>query len=192
MSFSGFFIGESTVFYNIVLMIVDTVASVLAGALLLRFWMQVVRVRPLASLAQFVFQLTDWLVRPLRRVLPGVAGYDWASMIAALLIAVLATLIEVALNGQINAQAIVFLSLLRLITWVFYGLTGLLLLGAVFSWINPQAPMAPFIQALNEPILRPIRRVIPMIGNIDLSPLVAFVLLRIALQLVSSAFAMLA
>ncbi len=179
-------------FYNIVFMIVDTVASVLAGALLLRFWMQVVRVRPLASLAQFVFQLTDWLVRPLRRLLPGMGGYDWASMIGALLVAVLATLIEVALSGQLNAQAIVFLSMLRLITWVFYGLTGLLLLGAVFSWINPQAPMAPFIQALNEPILRPIRRVIPMIGNIDLSPLVAFVLLRIALQLVSSAFALLA
>ena len=118
--------------YSIVVLIVDTVASVLAGALLLRFWMQVVRVRPMASLAQFVFALTDWLVRPLRRVLPGVAGYDWASMIGALLVALLATLIEVALSGQLNAQAIIFLSLLRLVTWVFYGFTGLLLLGAVF------------------------------------------------------------
>lgn len=177
--------------YSIVVLIVDTVASVLAGALLLRFWMQVVRVRPMASLAQFVFALTDWLVRPLRRVLPGVAGYDWASMIGALLVALLATLIEVALSGQLNAQAIIFLSLLRLVTWVFYGFTGLLLLGAVFSWINPQAPMAPFIQALNEPLLKPLRRVVPMIGSIDLSPLVAFVLLRIALQLVTSLFALL-
>lgn len=175
--------------YSIVVLVVDTVASVLAGVLLLRFWMQVVRVRPMASLAQFVFQLTDWLVRPLRRVLPGVAGYDWASMIGALLIALLATLIEVALSGRLYAQAIVFLTLLRLVTWVFYGLTGLLLLGAVFSWVNPNAPMAPFIQALNEPILRPIRRIVPMIGNIDLSPLVAFLLLRIALQLVTTMFA---
>lgn len=175
--------------YSIVILIVDTVASVLAGVLLLRFWMQVVRVRPLASLAQFVFQLTDWLVRPLRRVLPGVAGYDWASMAGAFLVALLATLIEVSLRGQMYAQAIIYLTMLRLVTWVFYGLTGLLLLGAVFSWINPHAPMAPFIQALNEPILRPIRRIVPMIGNIDLSPLVGFLLLRIALQLVTTLFA---
>jgi YggT family protein len=62
---------------------------------------------------------------------------------------------------------------------------GLILIGAVFSWVNPHAPLAPFIQALNEPILNPIRKVIPLIGNIDLSPLVALVLLRICLQLTS-------
>jgi YggT family protein len=52
----------------------------------------------------------------------------------------------------------------------------------VFSWVNPQAPLAPFVNALNEPILMPIRRVIPLIGNMDLSPLVALVLLRIGVQ----------
>ena len=56
---------------SILTLIVDTVAAVLGGVLLLRFWMQVVRVRPPAALGQFTFQLTDWLVRPLRRVLPG-------------------------------------------------------------------------------------------------------------------------
>ena len=60
--------------HSIFTLIVDTVASVLAGVLLLRFWMQVVRVRPPSSLAQFTFQLTDWLVRPLRRVLPGIGN----------------------------------------------------------------------------------------------------------------------
>lgn len=171
--------------HSIVSLIIDTAASVLSGALLLRFWMQVVRVRPPSSLAQFVFQLTDWLVRPLRRVLPGVAGYDWASVAAALLVALLATVIEVVLVGQVSVQAILFLALLRLAGWVFYGLMGLILIGAVFSWVNPHAPLAPFIQALNEPILNPIRKVIPLIGNIDLSPLVALVLLRICLQLTS-------
>ena len=175
--------------HSIVFLIVDTVASVLAGVFLLRFWMQVVRVRPMASLAQFVFQLTDWLVRPMRRILPGVAGLDWASLVGAYLVALIATVVEVMLSGQMTAQAVMFLSLLRLVTWIFYGLTGLLLLGAIFSWINPHAPMAPFIQALNEPLLRPIRRIVPMIGNIDLSPLVAFILLRIALQLINSLFA---
>jgi YggT family protein len=176
------FFGESTLLLNIVSLIVGTAASVLAGVLLLRFWMQVVRVRPPISLSQFIYQLTDWLVRPLRRVFPGVAGYDWASLIGAFLIALLATVIELSLAGQLSAQVAFGWSLLRLAEWVFYGLTGLILIGAVFSWVNPQAPLAPFVNALNEPILMPIRRVIPLIGNMDLSPLVALVLLRIGVQ----------
>ena len=177
--------------YSIVSLIVDTAAAFLAGVLLLRFWMQVVRVRPPSSMAQFVFQLTDWLVRPLRRVLPGVGGYDWASLTGALLVALLATLIEILLVGQFTPQAIIFLSLLRLVTWMFYGLMGLIIIGAVFSWVNPHAPLAPFVAALTEPLLTPIRRVVPLIGNIDLSPLVALVLLRIGLHLTSYLIALL-
>ena len=69
--------------FSIVMLIVDTVASVLGGVLLLRFWMQAIRVRPPSTIAQFTFQLSDWLVRPLRRVVPGIGGYDWASLIGA-------------------------------------------------------------------------------------------------------------
>jgi YggT family protein len=115
---------------NIVSLIVDTAASVFAGVLLLRFWSQVVRVRPPISLSQFIYQLTDWLVRPLRRIFPGVAGYDWASLIGAFLIALLATVIELSLAGQLSAQVAFGWSLLRLSEWIFYGLTGLILIGA--------------------------------------------------------------
>ena len=124
---------------QIVSLIVGTAASVVAGVLLLRFWMQVVRVRPPASLSQFIFQMTDWLVRPLRRVFP-----------------------------------------------------GLILIGAVFSWVNPHAPLAPFVDALNEPLLQPLRRIVPLIGNLDLSPLVALVLLRIGLHLTTYMISLLA
>ena len=57
---------------SIVMLIVDAIATLLGGALLLRFWMQAIRVRPPSSVAQFTFQLSDWLVRPLRRIVPGV------------------------------------------------------------------------------------------------------------------------
>ena len=63
---------------------------------------------------------------------------------------------------------------------------GLILIEAVFSWVNPDAPLAPFVRALTNPLLRPLRRIIPLIGNIDLSPLVALVLLQIALRVVSA------
>jgi YggT family protein len=180
-----FYFGDQIVLNSILTLIVDTVAAVLGGVLLLRFWMQVVRVRPPAALGQFTFQLTDWLVRPMRRMLPGVGGYDWASLIAALIVIVVAVAINLAVVSGFHPKALVLMSLMRFFEWVFYGFMGLLLIEVVFSWVNPHAPLAPFIRALNDPLLRPLRRVVPLIGNIDLSPLVLFILLRIGLMLVT-------
>lgn len=177
---------------SILTLIIDVIAGVLGGVLLLRFWMQVVRVRPPTAIGQFIFQLTDWLVRPLRRLLPGVGGYDWASLIGACLVIVLAVAIDLFIISQFAPQLLVVFSMLRFAEWVFYGFMGLIILEAIFSWVNPHAPLAPFIRALNEPLLRPIRRVVPLIGGIDLSPLVALVLLRIVLMLVTTVITSLA
>jgi YggT family protein len=72
--------------------------------------------------------------------------------------------------------------------WIIYGFIALLIIEAVFSWINPHAPLAPFVRALNEPLLRPLRRVVPLIGSLDLSLLVALILLQVALLLVGMIF----
>jgi len=174
------------VLVSIFTLIVDTIAAVLGGVLLLRFWMQVVRIRPPSSIAQFTFQLSDWLVRPLRRVLPGVAGYDWASLVGAILVALLATLAEIWIIGTPTVQAVLVLTILRVLRWMLYGLMFFIIIEVVFSWINPHAPLAPFVRALNEPVMRPLRRIIPPIGAVDLSPLAAILLLQIALTLLSS------
>lgn len=171
---------------SILTLIIDTVTVLLGGVLLLRFWMQVVRVRPPSSLGHFVFQLTDWLVRPLRRLLPGVGGYDWASLIGAFLIIVLSVTLKLLLVSGLSLELVLLLSILRLSQWAFYGFMGLIIIGAIFSWVNPHAPLAPFVGALTDPLLRPLRRVVPLIGNIDLSPLVALVLLQIGLRLVTA------
>ena len=181
-----FFLGGIILIYSIFSLIVDTVAGVLVGVLLLRFWMQAIRVRPPNSLGQFAFQLTDWLVRPLRKLVPGVAGYDWATLIGAILVMLVAVSIDVLLGAGVSPKTIFVLTLLRLLQWVLYGFMGLILVETIFSWVNPQAPLAPFISALNAPFLRPLRRIVPMIGNIDLSPLAALLLLQIALRLVSA------
>jgi YggT family protein len=186
------FFGGRTVLHSIFTLIVDTIASVLAGVLLLRFWMQAVRIRPPASLAQFIFRLTDWLIRPLRRLVPGVGGYDWASLLGAFLIAVLSIVVDIWLLPQLSVQMVLLGAVLRLIQWVLYGFVGLILIEVVFSWVNPHAPLAPFVRALTDPLLRPLRRIIPLIGNIDLTPLVALVLLQIALRLLSTLVAPLA
>lgn len=177
---------------SILTLIVDVIAGVLGGVLLLRFWMQVVRVRPPLAIGQFTFQLTDWLVRPLRRVMPGVGGYDWASLIGACLIILLAVAANLVLIGRFSPHLLVLMSMLRFFEWVLYGFMGLIIIEAVFSWVNPHAPLAPFVRALNDPLLRPLRRVVPLVGNIDLTPLVALVLLQIGLMLANTFVASLA
>jgi len=177
--------GEA-VLYSIVGLIVDTVAVLLGGIMLLRFWMQAVRVRPPYSLGHFMYQLSDWLVQPLRKLIPGRGGYDWASLIGTYLVALAAMAIELALMMGLNIQMLLVLSLVRVLQWAVYGFMGLLLIEVIFSWVNPQAPLAPVVRALNEPLMRPLRRIIPPLGGIDLSPLVAFILLQIALRLIGA------
>ncbi|WP_311196919.1 YggT family protein [Rugamonas apoptosis] len=172
---------------SIIKLIVDAAATLLGGALLLRFWMQAIRVRPPSSVAQFTFQLSDWLVRPLRRIVPGVGGYDWASLIGAFLIVLLAT--SVLFLAGWSAPAVLLAALQRFLEWILYGFMALLVVEAIFSWINPHAPLAPFVRALNDPLLRPIRRVVPLVGSLDLSLLVAIILLQIAQLVLGMLFA---
>jgi YggT family protein len=100
--------------------------------------------------------------------------------------------LDLAMAMSFSPQALIVLSLLRLVQWALYGLMGLLLIEVIFSWVNPHAPLAPRVRALNEPLMRPLRRVIPPLGGIDFSPIVAFLLLRIALSLASAILAPLA
>lgn len=172
---------------SIIKLIVDAAATLLGGALLLRFWMQAIRVRPPSSVAQFTFQLSDWLVRPLRRIVPGVGGYDWASLIGAYLIVLLAT--SVLFLAGWSAPAVLLAACQRFLEWILYGFMALLVVEAIFSWVNPHAPLAPFVRALNDPLLRPIRRVVPLVGNLDLSLLVAIILLQIAQLVLGMLFA---
>ncbi|QJE03315.1 YggT family protein [Massilia forsythiae] len=167
-------------------MIVDTAAGVLGGVLLLRFWMQLIRVRPPASVGQFTYTLSDWLVLPLRRVVPGMRGYDWASLIGAFLVVLAASSVLLLMGA--SGQAVVLYALYRFLTWIVYGFMGLLIIEVIFSWINPHAPLAPFVHALNEPLLRPLRRVIPPLGGLDITVLVAFILLQIALYILRQIF----
>lgn len=167
--------------YDIFMLVAETAAAVLATILLIRFWMQATRVRPPSQIANFIFVMSDWLVKPLRKIIPGKGGYDWASLVAAYLVALAVTALIFTGAGFPLSTGMFLLALIRLVHWIVYGFMGLLLIDVVLSWVNPHAPMAPLIRALTDPLLRPLRRVIPPLGGIDLSPLLAFVLLRIVL-----------
>ena len=166
--------------YNLFSLVLDTVTGLFAGVLLLRFWMQIVRVRPPQPVAQFTFQLTDWLVKPMRRVIPGVGGFDWASFVGAYLIALLCTAIKVWILLTTLPSAVFLLALISVAQWIIYGWTALLILEVIFSWVNPHAPLAPFVRALNDPLLKPIRQIVPLLGGLDISPMILFLLLQVA------------
>ncbi len=171
---------------SILQFIVDIIAGLLGGVLLLRFWTNAIRVRLPDQIRQFVHTITDWLVMPLRRVVPGTRGYDWASLIGAFLVVLVASTVLLLMGA--SGEAMLLYALHRFLNWILYGFMALLIIEAIFSWVNPNAPLAPFVHALNQPLLRPIRKVVPTIGGMDLSVLVALVLIQILLFVLRQVF----
>ena len=173
-------------------MLIETAGSLLVTACVLRAYAQVVRAHPRNPLVHFVVAVTDWLVRPLRRVLPSQGSMDWPSIAAALLVAVLLAVAFVfffagplAAAGRVpDFGAVVLLAVGWTIRWSLYALMGLVLLQAVLSWVNPDAPLAPAVDQLTRPFLAPIRRIIPLVGGFDLSPLALFVVIQVLLALI--------
>lgn len=169
--------------------LIDAVVSFFCTLFLLRFMMQAMRVSFAGQIGHFVVALTNWAVKPLRRIIPGTGGFDWSSLFAALALQLLLSALLVGLSGRdlsVNSEGIalmaVWFALRSLLRLAVYVLIGALILQAVLSWINPYSPLAGPAQQLTRPLLDPIRRVVPLISGIDLSPLVAILLLQAALM----------
>ncbi|WP_303785868.1 YggT family protein [Azovibrio restrictus] len=173
------------------LFLVNAVVSFFSTLLLLRFMMQWCRVSFAGQLGDFVVRLTDWAVRPLRRIVPGMGGLDWASLVAALWLQLLqAAVILSASATLLNAEGFgMFLMLLMLtirglLRLFVYIVMGVVILQAVLSWVNPHSPVAGPIGQLARPFLAPIRRFVPPIAGVDLSPLVLILLLQLLLMFI--------
>lgn len=177
---------------NVLLLILDTAAGFLTLMLLARFFMQWQRVSFRNQVGQFVVTTTDWLVRPLRRLIPGLMGLDLASLLPAWVLQTLMVFLEltlrsVPLDGSVGALAIGLwgLGLIELLRMAIYLVIAVVLMSAVLSWVSPHAPAAPALNQLAAPFLRPFRRFVPTIANVDLSPLVLLLVLQIVLMLIN-------
>lgn len=169
--------------------LIDAILSFFCTLFLLRFMMQAMRVSFAGQIGNFVVALTNWAVKPLRRVIPGTGGFDWASLLAALSLqlafsAMLVILSSHAMGANIESVALmaVWFAIRNILRLAVYILIGALILQAVLSWINPYSPLAAPANQLTRPLLDPIRRFVPLISGIDLSPLVAILLLQAALM----------
>lgn len=177
---------------QILLFILDTVCGFMTLMLLVRFAMQWARVPFRNQLGQFIVAVTDWMVRPIRRLIPGLFGVDMASLLLAWLWQVAYQGIALGLSGVLLAVSptptlvVALLALLDVAKISLYLVIGAVIVSAVFSWVNPYAPMAEVFNTLTRPLLRPFRRFIPPVGGVDLSPLALLLLLQIGLFVIAS------
>ncbi|HUW27955.1 MAG TPA: YggT family protein [Sulfuriferula sp.] len=159
-------------------------------ALLLRFYMQWARVPFRNPFAHFVVKLTDFAVRPLRRVIPGLFGVDMGTLLLALVLEFVLLLVLFGLDGYPFVAAgskvlpgFLLLATVRLSSLAVYTLIGLVVVMAVLSMVNPLSPLMPVFAALAAPLLRPFRRLIPLVANFDLSPLVFLLVCQLVIML---------
>jgi YggT family protein len=169
-------------FYQIVSFLLDVVGGLLTGACLLRLYMQLQRISFANPIGRLVFALSDWIVMPLRRMIPPMGRWDVSSLVAALLLQLAQyVVLWLVLGAGAGWAWLPWLALFGLVRVGVSGLVGLLIVYAVMSWMQAHSPLSDVIARLCEPVLRPIRRFVPLVGGVDLSPLVALVLLQVAM-----------
>ena len=174
--------------YQIISLLLDVVIGLLGGACLLRLYMQQQRVPFGNPLGRMVFALSNWLVLPLRRVLPAVGRWDSASLAGAFLLELAQVgLLWLLFGAEGTAALVPLLALLGLARLVVSGFTGLVIVYAILSWVQTHSMLYDLIERLCAPPLRPIRRLIPLVGGVDLSPLALLVLLQVIALVLESA-----
>jgi YggT family protein len=174
-------------FNQILAFLLQTFLGLFALALLLRFWLQALRAPSRNPLYPFLAALTDWIVVPARRVIPGLWRTDLSTLVLAWLTEVVLLLALRALGagdgagaGVVQVLVLAAFAVVRLSLYILmFSVIGLV----VLSWVAPHSPAAPIFNSLTRPFLQPFRRRIPPIGNVDLSPLFLLVVIQIGLYL---------
>ena len=154
----------------------------------MRFYLQLVRANFRNPLAQTIVQLTSPLVVPVRRVVPSIGQADTATLLVAYVVQLLLMCAMVLLKGGAPSPVLFGLAIFELARLSLQLFLVVILIHVVLSWVAPQSynPIAALVGELAAPILMPIKRHIPAVAGIDLSPLVAFILINIGIIIVDN------
>ncbi len=168
--------------------IVDSVLSLAVYAFLLRFLLPLARADFRNPISQAILSLTSWFVLPLRRILPPIGRLDTASLVALLAVQLAATLIMFRLRAGVLMPVVplVLNGMIALVVMTIWFYIVLIILFALLSFVAPRthSPVVDLLTSLCEPLLRPLRSILPAVGGLDLSPLVAIIVLRALLFLI--------
>lgn len=163
--------------------LVNTVMSVYLVIVLMRVLLQVARADFYNPICQFVVKVTDPLVRPLRRIIPGLGGLDLATLLLALIIQFATiNLLYIILAGALpNAGSALVWSVIGVVATITKIYFFSILASIIFSWIAPgsQHPALALLHQINEPVMAPIRKVLPPMGGLDLSPILVFIVINV-------------
>ena len=170
--------------------LIEAIFGLFLYAVLIRFWMQWVRADFRNPIGQMVITLTNPVVVPLRRILPPIGMIDLATVIVALLVVALKyfLIIQVQQPGTVPPLlALIIVSLRDLVRYSIYIFIAAILIQVISSWINPQGynPIVALAASIANPLLRPVRQLLPSFSGIDFSPIVVLLFLQMTLILIS-------
>lgn len=166
--------------YQIISFLLDVAAGLLGGACLLRLYMQYQRIPFGNPVGRFIFAVTDWLVLPLRKLLPAIRKVDTASLVAVYLVELAQFALLWLIAGRSSGlELLPLLAVFGVARLVISGLTGLVIVYAILSWVQTDSLIADVLDRICAPLLRPWRKLVPLVGGIDLSPLVFLVVLQV-------------
>ncbi len=170
-------------FNEILVYLIQTLLSLYLVAMLLRFLLQLVRADFYNPICQFLVKVTNPLVIPLRKVIPGLAGLDLASLLLALLLQLAGIVLLLLING------LGLPNVALLLVWSLLGVVGLLvniyffalLAMIILSWVAPGSnnPAIYLLHQITEPVMAPFRKLLPAMGGMDFSPILVFILINV-------------
>ena len=180
-----------TTLLQILIYLLQTIFGFFTTMLLVRTLMRAMRISFVNQVGQFVLVTTNWAVVPFQRVLPSVGRVDLSALVPAWLLQVALLFIIGMLrwNGfaepvSLLLHALVF-GVVELVRTALYLLMFVVILDCAISWVNPHSPLGPVLRMLTRPFLAPLRKIIPPVANVDLSPVALLVIVQILLIVIS-------
>ncbi len=170
------------------LFLLDVVLQSFAAILMLRFHLQWLRAPMRNPIGEFAMVFTDFVVLKLRRYVPSVWGFDSSTLLLAWLVETLylsgVMLIEGYVGHFFPLAGLFLLAAVKLLKISLYLLMGAVFAQAILSWVNPHSGVSQVLDAVTRRFLQPLRRVVPMLGSVDLSPMVLLILCQLTMIVV--------
>lgn len=166
--------------------LISTVTDLYVTAILLRLLLQWVKADFYNPLSQFLVKVTNPVLVPARRLIPSMGKLDTASVVVMLLLELLQlVIISLLSKTDFGFQFLLLFAVRKLLVALLLTYFVLIIARVIISWLANQSrhPLIPLIYQLTEPVLRPINKLLPSLGGIDLSPLIALIALRALLLL---------
>jgi len=179
--------GNSTYIANAGTFLISTLFGIYLLIVMLRLLLQVVRADFYNPVSQLLVKATSPVLVPLRRIIPGVGGIDWASIVLLLVLQMVELTLILSVLGYVPTfSGLIIWSVAQLLDLLLKVFIFSILIVVILSWIAPNTyhPVNALLHQLTNPVLRPARRMIPPMGGFDLSPIAAFIVLELISMLV--------